>query len=308
MGGSCSRREKKIPEKPNFDELDQCEICRRLLKCLETECGHCMCLNCSKNHCLSQTNWNLIGTIRCPGCERILSETFLRKVFNDKKIQKIRNKIDKPKKIPKFDCKICLCNYPVDQSITLTCDHRFCEACIKSYLQGQIMSSKVAESELICPIENCQQEVTPQEVQGNVEPQIYERFLEFRLRELPMKECPHCNFKFQVERNAQEINCLNCKKDFCPECNQSHKGMKCEEFKKEEELKDLNYSKCPSCQEAVVKESGCNFLRCPYPRCRTYFCLLCGDKLVRSDHYSHYKKTGPFGITCNTLDEAKYNN
>ena len=69
-----------------------------------------------------------------------------------------------------------------------------------------------------------------------------------------------------------------------------------------------NFKKCPQCKTPVEKESGCNFMKCRWPGCKdSYFCLLCDKALTVidmqiSDHYTHYKLSGPYGKTCNTKD------
>ena len=67
-----------------------------------------------------------------------------------------------------------------------------------------------------------------------------------------------------------------------------------------------NLCKCPECGMIVDRYEGCNFMTCASSSCakkQVHFCYLCGDKLTNEDHLSHYKKDGPFGKTCDTLDE-----
>ena len=64
--------------------------------------------------------------------------------------------------------------------------------------------------------------------------------------------------------------------------------------------------RCPKCKNFVLKDSGCNFIKCRWPGCKdSYFCYLCSAVLKSTQHYSHYKTSGPFGRTCNKLDNIK---
>jgi hypothetical protein len=64
--------------------------------------------------------------------------------------------------------------------------------------------------------------------------------------------------------------------------------------------------KCPKCKNFVLKDSGCNFIKCRWPGCKdSFFCYLCSSPLKSTQHYSHYKSSGPFGRTCNKLDNIK---
>ena len=55
----------------------------------------------------------------------------------------------------------------------------------------------------------------------------------------------------------------------------------------------------------IERSDGCNFMTCISAICnnQTYFCFLCGVQLRMNQHYSHYHFKGPFGDTCNVMDE-----
>lgn len=62
--------------------------------------------------------------------------------------------------------------------------------------------------------------------------------------------------------------------------------------------------KCPDCGELQELMRGCKYVKCIAKACITKpnFCFVCGNELTEAQHYSHYKKNGPFGATCNTTD------
>ena len=93
-----------------------------------------------------------------------------------------------------------------------------------------------------------------------------------------------------------------------PRLIKGDKNKKLQEEKKNLDFIAKNFTKCPKCKTPVEKESGCNFMKCRWPGCKdSYFCLLCNkaltviDKQI-NDHYTHYRLSGPFGKTCNTMD------
>ncbi|KAF4659524.1 hypothetical protein FOL47_007532 [Perkinsus chesapeaki] len=157
---------------------------------------------------------------------------------------------------------------------------------------------------------------------------IWEKFLDFRFKHVfqtsdkkdgDFIECPHpgCEYAFLVEnKNDMDSTCQCplCKKSFCPKCyfigghtGMSYEAVEAAEQKEEEATdalaKDKGWRKCPVCGVIVSKEHGCNFMWCSSPQCRnkTNFCYVCGDKLTRDQHYSHFPK-GPYENCCDKAD------
>ena len=134
-------------------------------------------------------------------------------------------------------------------------------------------------------------------------------------------ECPAVNWEYNYVVSLEDpfVVCPNlaCRHQFWPKCREpKHNPRTWEEDRelrqKEDEnekllaeyLKEAESKACPTCQIPIVKDRGCNFINCPSSKCKkkTYFCFLCGLPMERRHHYTHYKKGGPYGNSCNTLD------
>ncbi|CAG9324521.1 unnamed protein product [Blepharisma stoltei] len=212
---------------------------------------------------------------------------------------------------PMFLCEIDGEQHSMDDAFTLECDHRFCRSCIEQYITIKIDSNELREDQLACPL--CNNPITVNEVFGAVPYNKYMLYINIKDRTAivdghPVKQCPYCEILISIPANLKKIVCPNphCKKTYCPQCNKNyHPGKSCQEMNKvEEEIPGI--AKCPKCGEGYFKDDGCNFMTCRRT-CQNFtcFCFLCGKKLSRSQHYSHFQKGGPFGQSCNTLDGIK---
>ena len=90
-----------------------------------------------------------------------------------------------------------------------------------------------------------------------------------------------------------------CSKTVCVDCEGPYPDCFC----KGEAPLASGFFKCPHCSVLIEATSGCKFMCCESPVCkgRRFFCMICNKKLRANQHYSHYKKDGPFGDVCNTL-------
>lgn len=57
-------------------------------------------------------------------------------------------------------CKICFDDYPVKEMRSAACNHRFCKACWKGYVNAKIAEGP-AVLNLRCPLPNCRAAVRP---------------------------------------------------------------------------------------------------------------------------------------------------
>jgi len=221
-----------------------------------------------------------------------------------------------------FQCPVCLFDGSLDEAIEFDCSHKLCSTCFSSYLESKIMEAQVSAEELVCPIPGCKTEITVAQVQGaTADGPLWEKFLYFRMNQwVPESgeriiECPtpDCS-KFVVPRDQDFVQCPVCKKEWCSKCGgDKHDKVTCEEYKRwkgDNENADQNFEalmaeqmwrRCPHCGMPSERESGCNFMQCRSPICqkKRYWCYVCGLKLAKEDHYSHYQR-GPYEDECKT--------
>jgi hypothetical protein len=191
---------------------------------------------------------------------------------------------------PSFVCGICQERLQVGEGLTLDCSHRFCRPCLIEGLEVAITRGEVGQ--LLCPMHKCSHPLSESIIQAHLGTDLKAKLDLYRLKQLKAGSegervviCTRCDFPYIVGTN--ETNQLSCKL-----CAQPLPILNAEEPQIE------GFKRCPSCKEAVLKEAGCNFMKCPWPGCETYFCDLCPSLLTLKDHYSHYLD-GPFGHRCN---------
>ena len=286
-----------------------CPECKTFQYNIPLPCGHSFCRSCLKVHLLAQTSGNLSTSIACPSCFSELPQTFRYKVFGIPQVMRIQRERGVVSEVSTFRCEVCLETVPVENGITLECDHRFCNKCLEMHMTELINENRVGDSEFCCP--KCGGVINAEVVQGNLSKELNMKYLDFRTNhfkpdseESVFKKCPFCPALMEISIFLKEIQCRGCKKIYCPQCNELHTGKKCRNKEiAESKVEGSENKKCPKCGEGIEKCEGCNFVECPWPAChKTFFCYICLKTLTRIQHYTHYTNSGPYGNTCNTLD------
>ncbi|KAI4255539.1 MAG: hypothetical protein LQ352_002527 [Teloschistes flavicans] len=140
-----------------------------------------------------------------------------------------------------------------------------------------------------------------------------------------LESCPFCDFAAicpPIEAD-REFRCSNpeCEKVSCRKCRLiTHIPLTCEESKKENGISERHLieeartmallKKCPKCNASVIKEYGCNRLKCD---CGAYICDSCG-KDITGENYTHFSEgpmNGPVNGTrgkCRTYDNDEVRN
>ncbi|OMJ80951.1 hypothetical protein SteCoe_18657 [Stentor coeruleus] len=310
-------------------KLPKCTECKENLIEIELGCECQLCLKCCKS--IIKDFLYKEDPMNDPVCIKhniMVPRMYIYQAFGGQNffIKEQEKAIDFMILSPKFVCEICLLEFSINQSITLDCDHRFCGKCMKSYLNTLMKESSYA-NKIGCP--KCNEFIHYEALKSNSDPDIFERFLKFTVMVFQpedkvevMKWCVNCDYGCTIPIDKEKFTCPNCESEYCPKCNKKHFSSKCEDLrstKTEEELKVIlrksdeffknfmkDFIKCPNCGEAIQKKAGCNFLTCTWPRCKGIcFCAICNKILTKDQHYSHYKISGPFGVTCNTTDEIE---
>ncbi|KAL8640024.1 MAG: hypothetical protein Q9228_003013 [Teloschistes exilis] len=136
-----------------------------------------------------------------------------------------------------------------------------------------------------------------------------------------LESCPFCDFAAicaPIEAD-REFRCSNpeCEKVSCRKCRLiTHIPLTCEESKKENGISERHLieeartmalvKKCPKCDASVIKEYGCNRLKC---NCGAYICDSCG-KDITGENYTHFSESavGPARGKCRTYDNDEVRN
>lgn len=76
-----------------------------------------------------------------------------------------------------FECLICMNTISIAQSLTFSCDHRFCRNCLIEDWERKIKLGYVSRDQLKCQNEGCNTPATNYELQANLKKEVYEEYL-----------------------------------------------------------------------------------------------------------------------------------
>jgi hypothetical protein len=209
-------------------------------------------------------------------------------------------------------CSICFLDVELQQMLELErCFHLFCHDCLRSHCSSQ---QSDGNSNVPCPQIGCTKTITPQEIKLVLGQDAFRVFDRRALEEvvtldptLFLCSSPDCSFVCSwngLEDGPPRMLCPLCQCDRCLLCNCEpfHVGFTCqqheeqkeitkkeqaqkEQAKKEQEKEEERLTKsfisktgikiCPRCKNGVVKESGCDKLKC---RCGYRSCWVCGSE------------------------------
>lgn len=314
------------PEIPNFQSSPissiksnkpLCINCK-LTQSITTECPHWLCYNCLQESYQKISNNSYLGRMLCETCKTPISvekhlnmEMLLE--YRERSIQRLQEKFINNALESSFQCPICSEELIVSESFTFACNHRICSECVNELMTEAIKSSNLKG--LVCP--QCSESATYEEIKANVDLDTFELYLVLTTRRhrpdsfnYYLKECFICKSFLEVLKTAKDFKCPGCNTTYCPQCNNNHPGISCKENQEKagNTFKNIEHVECPKCHEAIIlDEKGCNFVKCGWNGCLETFCALCHLSFPPSKHFSHYTKVGPFGKTCNTIDNLPTN-
>ena len=173
----ASNNENKI-----FNELLQtvCKVCKNN-QGEKYNCDHYYCNSCLKALIIKSLEKDPLNDIFCEECQKIIPQQAVTNCFEGiNNFMRVKQVFVDLIFMPKFLCGICLAEFYVHQSITLECDHRYCQNCIENYFNERITSSNVSEAEFVCP--DCNKPVDHNIIKGIVSDVLYNKYIDFAFR------------------------------------------------------------------------------------------------------------------------------
>ncbi|RPB20582.1 hypothetical protein L211DRAFT_791862 [Terfezia boudieri ATCC MYA-4762] len=225
------------------------------------------------------------------------------------------------------ECPICFdtAEDPVRISLMPGCEHVYCTACLKDYINSAVDTRKfpitcvgtsTADSNALCGARLDLTVATGVLSTGELDNVLHTAFTSYiRRRPNEFLYCPTANCGTVYcppptsTKGGQVLTCVDCLLEICMTCNvEAHDGITCEEYKisthhdqnaeKEyEEWKARNgVQACPKCKTDIQKVSGCNHITCG--SCKAHICWQCLAVFNQSEEvYTHMtKEHGGFGL------------
>ncbi|WVZ59858.1 hypothetical protein U9M48_009950 [Paspalum notatum var. saurae] len=227
------------------------------------------------------------------------------------------------KKQLRVTCNVCFEDFQTHAVSAMDCGHSFCNGCWTGHFLASLDSGKkqIRCMEVRCPA-ICDEDLV-QRLLGRRAPVLAARFRDLLLRSYvddnsAVKWCPsvpHCGRAIRVAAAEVveplcEVQCP-CGVSFCFRCcaATAHSPCPCAMWERWEakgrgEAENVKWllahtKSCPKCFKPIVKDGGCNLVRC---NCGQYLCWLCGGATG-----SAHTWTTIANHTCNRFekDEAK---
>ncbi|GAA6013964.1 hypothetical protein JCM10207_000187 [Rhodosporidiobolus poonsookiae] len=200
------------------------------------------------------------------------------------------------KRVRGFTCEVCY-DDSTNETLALSCDHRFCKDCYAHYLTSKIVDE--GESRRIqCMANDCNVVVDEKTVELLVPPDTVVRYRRLLNRtyvddasSLSWCPAPNCEFALRctvaqrsldvvvptVQCACGHVFCFGCGIDgdhrpvVCPITRRWMK--KCKDDSETSNWISANTKECTKCHSTIEKNGGCNHMTCK--KCKWEFCWVC---------------------------------
>ncbi|KAH7660933.1 E3 ubiquitin ligase RBR family protein [Dioscorea alata] len=220
--------------------------------------------------------------------------------------------------LSQITCNVCFDDFSKDEFSIMSCGHYYCNNCWTEHFIVKINNGASRRISCITPKCNaiCDEAIVRKLVAKKC-PDVVCRFDRFLLESYvednnKVKWCPstpHCGNAICVEDDHPccEVEC-SCGLLFCFNClSEAHSPCSCKMWelwsqKCKDESENINWimvntKPCPKCRKNVVKNGGCNHVRCICGQC---FCWLCGNATGVGHTYDTID-----GHSCGRYDDDK---
>ncbi|CAF3701950.1 unnamed protein product [Rotaria sp. Silwood1] len=204
----------------------------------------------------------------------------------------------------------CCCDDQLLDDDMISCDnnHRFCQSCIRNYIENGFISN--GECFFTCLNPTCKYEYSTSLMSQLLAPTLFSRLIikiqqeELRLANIPnFEQCKYCTFGTIIEDPDERVfRCLNqeCLKETCRACGEpNHIPLRCDEVEKKDELDMRTFIEnrvseamirvCYKCKQRFYKLEGCNKMTCA---CGASMCYVCREPIHGYDHFNNNTKCG----------------
>ncbi|OMJ78951.1 hypothetical protein SteCoe_21123 [Stentor coeruleus] len=224
------------------------EDTRKCFKCYDDgvtyECSHKLCRGCLKKEYFRISKGSFMGRMRCTECNiEIDVNKYIGAQIKKQKIEsieKLKRQFLIDATASYFECPMCKEQILVSESITLSCDHRFCEPCTKDYLTEKIKSNNIKK--IVCP--KCSKGIDNDVIKVNVDKTTFDIYCTLQNigyhsqdDDMHIKECYKCGQFLEIPKKSTNFMCPGCKIEYCTQCNSIHEEKSCKDFQKKQSTK-----------------------------------------------------------------------
>jgi len=199
-------------------------------------------------------------------------------------------------------CPVCFCPPGEDDDpssiVSLSCKHAYCKECYQGWLTG----ANNCKFPLECLDENCTEKVLLSDLKTSLPTDTFlavlrtsmDNFVRGNNTKYRFCLAPTCPGIYEVTEGEKQAACCACALKICMECNASHEGVTCKDFRlaslppnrmREKIIDDILTLRCPRCRQAFYDFEGCFALYCSVCPCR--FCGWCLSDCGNQDAHPH---------------------
>ena len=262
-----------------LNEFKYCEVCNND-KIFAFDCNCLICKKCQLKCVIEQLEDDPLKSSICLRCKKALTLFDQQQLFGRKEIL-VKFKEDSLL-APRFECMICYKSVIIDRGITLNCLDRFCMPCISAYSVQALYSLPNHSTAILCPY--CKKEIGFHILNNLFQGKDLTFYIKKLMVNIPnkrnseyLKFCNNCSYGGYISIDTKIFDCPVCNKSMCARCNKAKSESCCSNLLKSSLGLDSNsFASCPSCKAKIIKEGGCNFIKCLNPECiQVSFCNIC---------------------------------
>lgn len=285
-----------------------CEFCSNLIKSPQIilPCGHYICSeDCFQELSFSQLQgqYHLYDRVKCL-CNAQIPGKLTFEILKNSSEFSIKYRNSEESSEPSITCNICWTIKKMRNFITLNCEHRFCEDCLKQHIQELIKIGEVGEK-LVCP--ECPNPIEYFIVAAHIDSHLRDQYERFLMMKVECKQyeryfaCPgvNCGNAKIIPSELKVFQCDICNNNFCVNCKDNeHNDLSCEDNLNVKNIEDPlikqridngEMKMCPWCFNFIERDTrGCKYMTCRSRECngKRWFCFDCRKKLKKF-HEAH---------------------
>jgi len=206
------------------------------------------------------------------------------------------------------NCPVCL--EPPMIPVSLSCGHKWCKACLVSYLTAAADTRSFPIS-CLGNEGKCTELVAMRMARNVLSPADFDAlavaafhtYVQAHPKEYYYCPTPDCPQAYPDGPRNVPLCCPSCLARICPSCHvEYHEGFTCADREDggdrlfQEWMRTHGVKKCPGCEAPIQRVAGCNHMTCT--RCHTHTCWECLETFPRGQGiYDHMRENhGGIGI------------